>query len=148
MTNEEVVRAYLGALDAGDMPAARALLADDFTHAPITPGGPPVDADAYVAAHAPLTTSFPDMRRHVVELVAEGDEVRVAAFVTATHDHVVDLPMLGVGPLPPTGRAYRTAPHHDTFTLRDGRITAVHSTFPPGAGLRGLLDQMTTTEHG
>lgn len=148
MTNEEVVRAYLDALDAGDMVAARALLADDFTHAPITPGGPPVDADGYVAAHAPLATSFPDMGRHVAELVADGDEVRVTAYVTATHDHVVDLPMLGVGPLAPTGRTYRTAPHHDTFTLRDERITGVHSTFPPGAGLRGLLDQITTTEHG
>lgn len=148
MTNEDVVRAYLDALDRGDMAAARALLADDFAHAPATPGGPPMDADGFIAAHAPLAVSFPDLRRHVTELVADGDEVRTAAYVTATHDHVVDLPMFGVGPLPPTGRAYRTTPHHDTFTVRDGRISAVHSSFPPGAGLRGLLDQLTTTENG
>lgn len=148
MTNEEVVRAYLDALDRGDMPAARALLADDFAHAPATPGGAPMDADAYIAAHAPLATCFPDLRRHVTELTVDGDEVRTTAYVTATHDHVVELPMFDVGPLAPTGRAYRTTPHHDTFTVRDARITAVHSTFPPGAGLRGLIDQLTTPEHG
>lgn len=148
MTNEGVVRAYQRALDAGDMPAARALMSDEFTHAPAAPGDPPMDAEAFLAAHAQMSASFPDLRRHVTDLVAAGDEVRVTAFVTATHDHVVKLPVIGVGPLEPTGRSYRTAPHHDTFTLRDGLITGVHSTFPPGAGLRGLLDQITTTEHG
>ncbi len=148
MTNEEVVRAYLEAFDRHDMAAARALLADDFAHAPVTPGGPPMDADAYVDVHRPVAASFPDMRRHVVSVESDGDDVRVTAYVTATHDHHVRLPMLGIDDLPPTGRAYRTEPHHDTFTVRDGRITAVHSTFPPRAGLRGLLDQLTTTETG
>ncbi len=148
MTNEDVVRAYLAALDRQDMAAARALMGDDFTHAPATPGGEPMDADAFVEIHRPVAESFPDLRRHVVSLEASGDEVRVTAYVTATHDHHVSLPMLGIDDLPPTGRAYRTVPHHDTFTLRDGRITGVHSSFPPGAGLRGLLDQLTTTETG
>lgn len=148
MTSEEVVRAYLDALDRDDLDRARALLADDFTHAPATPDAAPMGADAYIAAHAEISRSFPDLRRHITELVTDGDEVRVTAYVTATHDHVVELPVIGVGPLQPTGRAYRTTPHHDTFTLRAGRIAGVHSTFPPGAGLRGLLDQLTTTEHG
>ncbi|MBJ7518604.1 MAG: nuclear transport factor 2 family protein [Solirubrobacteraceae bacterium] len=148
MTNEDLVRAYLDALDRHDMAAARALMSDDFSHAPATPTGVPMDADAFVEIHRVVAASFPDMRRHIVSIEAEGSEVRVTAYVTATHDHHVRLPMLGIDELPPTGRAYRTAPHHDTFTLRAGRITGVHSSFPPGAGLRGLLDQLSTTETG
>lgn len=148
MTNEEVVRAHLDAFDRHDLVAARALVADDFTHAPVTPGGAPIDADAYIDMHRPIADSFPDLRHHLVSVECDGEEVRVTAYVTATHDHHVRLPVLGIEDLPPTGRAYRTEPHHDTFTVRDGRITAVHSTFPPRSGLRGLLEQLTTTETG
>lgn len=147
MTNEEVVRAYLDALNRDDFDAARALYADDFSVVPSSTGVP-LDADAYLDAHVAVARAFPDLERHVISVEADGDTVDTWEYVTATHDHEVRLPMLGIASLPPTGRKLRTPPHRDTFTLRGGRITTVQSHLTPGTGLPGLIEQIRSTETG
>lgn len=147
MTNEEVVRAYLDALNREDFAVAKSLYADDFSVVSSSTGAV-LDADAYIEAHVAVAVSFPDLQRHVISVEGDGDTVTTWETVTATHDHEVRLPMLGITSLAPTGRKLETPPHRDTFTLRDGRITSVQSHLTPGTGLPGLIEQITATENG
>lgn len=146
MTNADVVRTYLDALNRDDLAAAQALLSDDFAVVPSSTGTP-LDADAYMAAHAEIARAFPDLHRHVTAVRDEGpDTVRTTEYITATHDHDVHLPVVGIDALPATGRRLRTPPHDDTFTLRDGRIVSVQSHLTPGTGLPGLIAQIRAGE--
>jgi steroid delta-isomerase-like uncharacterized protein len=138
-----VVRALLDAFEAGDLDAARELVADDFavtTHV----GAQTVGREAWLDAHAQLDAAFPDLHRDVLDLRADGaDEVRVEMAIEATNDRPIHLPGVGVDLPHPTGRRLRTVPNVDHFRVRDGRVTTYRSDQPPGAGLRGLLDQIS-----
>ena len=139
-TDEAVVRALLAAFDSGDLPAARALLAEDFA---VTSHqtGQTLGADAYVAAHEDLTQSFPNLQRTVTEIaIVRPGVVRVVMTLTATNDRPVRIPRIDVDLPHPTGRTVTTRPHVDHFEIRDHRVVTYRSEQPPGSGLRGLLD--------
>ena len=68
--------------------------------------------------------------------------MRGVAYITATNDRPVRLPDAGVDLPQATGRVLRTVPHTDEFVVRDGQVAGYTSSQPPGAGLRGLLDQV------
>ncbi len=138
----ETVRALLNAFDEGDDEAAAALVADDF-RATAHIDGSTIDRTAYLQAHQGLRSSFPDLRHHIVELTELApDRVRGVAYITATNDRPVRLPDAGIDLPEPTGRVLRTVPHTDEFVVRGGRVAGYTSSQPPGAGLRGLIDQI------
>lgn len=147
MTEIELVRALEAALNAGDLDAIRSLTSEDFVIVPEMTGRP-LDRDAWLAAQVALHPCFPDLERHAGEFRVEGDEVHATVYVTATHDHVVELPAFGVERLEPTGLRLRTVPHEDIFTVRDGLVTRISSHMPPGAGLKGLIEQIRARENG
>lgn len=144
----DTVRALLDALDEGDDEKAAALVADDF-RATAHIDGSTIDRAAYLHAHQGLRDSFPDLRHHVLELteLAPG-RVRGVAYITATNDRPVRLPDAGIDLPKPTGRVLRTVPHTDEFVVRDGQVAGYTSSQPPGAGLRGLLDQIREMTDG
>ena len=137
----EVVRALLAALDAGDFDRVRELTAEDFSTTPVMTGRPMARAE-WLSSHAEVHAAFPSMRRNPDHFRSEGDAVHVTLHVTATHDHPVRLPALGIEEIAPTGRRLVVPPHEDTFTLRDGKVVSVRSDIPPGGGLRGMLEQI------
>ncbi len=143
--NVELVRDLLAALDAGDFPRVRELLAPDFETVPVSTGVP-MGLEEWLRAHAEVHAAFPGLRRNPSDFSEDGDVVRVWLHISAVHDHPVRLPALGVEETPPTGRLLRPTPHEDTFVVRDGKVVSVHSDIPAGGGLRGMLDQIRTKE--
>ncbi len=138
----ETVRALLQAWDDNDVTAAAALVADDFS-ATAHVDGSAIDRDRYLHAHLGLNSSFPDLRHHIVELTdLGGGRVRAVVYITATNDRPVRLPEIDVDLPHPTGRVLRTVPHTDEFVVRDAQVASYTTEQPPGAGLRGLLDQI------
>lgn len=141
-----VVRALLTAWDDADFDAAAALLSEDFAATAHTDGSV-ITRERYVAAHRLLHDAFPDLEHHIVELTElAAEQVRVVADVTATNDRPVQLPELGIDLPHPTGRTFTTVPHTDEFVVRDGLVVGYESHQPPGAGLKGLLEQIRAAQ--
>lgn len=142
----DVVIAMLEAWNRGDDAAAAALVADDFS-AVAHLDGSTIDKDRYLTSHHALDTSFPDLRRNIVDVTDVGPgRVRVVAYVTATNDRPVQLPEVGISLPEPTGRVFETVPHTDEFVVRDGLVVGYDSHQPPGAGLKGLLEQIRAAQ--
>lgn len=139
----ELVKGYLTALNHNDYEGVVKLTSDDFEIIPVIIGKP-MDRDHYLALHQEADGAFPDLRRHVesIEGEVEGDDVIVEAKVrvTATNERTIDLPMLGIGPLPPTGLKLEPPAHHDFFTVRDDLIRTYRSELPEGGGFKGMIE--------
>lgn len=141
MSNVDVVRRLLEALDEGDFDTALSMLAPDFSTTPASTGIP-IGRDEWFETHKALHENFPTLRRNPSDFREEGDEVIVTLHVTARNDTPVRLPQLGIEELPATGIEIVSPPNVDTFTLRDGKVTSVHSDMPPGGGFRGMIEQI------
>jgi steroid delta-isomerase-like uncharacterized protein len=92
---------------------------------------PPVDWKANKKEFlAPLTKAFPDLRRNIVDMVAEGDKVAVSINVTGTYKGEFQ-------GIPATGKqASFTA--MDILTIIDGKVIEEWTT----ADMMGLMQQI------
>ena len=79
---------------------------------------------------APFTKAFPDLRRNIVDMVAEGDKVAVSINVTGTYKGEFQ-------GIPPTGKQVSFTAM-DILTIIDGKITEEWAT----ADMIGLMQQI------
>jgi steroid delta-isomerase-like uncharacterized protein len=79
---------------------------------------------------APFTKAFPDLRRNIVDMVAEGDKVAVSINVTGTYKGEFQ-------GIPPTGKQVSFTAM-DILTIIDGKITEEWAT----ADMMGLMQQI------
>ncbi len=79
---------------------------------------------------APFTKAFPDLRRNIVDMVAEGDKVAVSINVTGTYKGEFQ-------GIPPTGKQVSFTAM-DILTIGDGNITEEWAT----ADMMGLMQQI------
>ena len=71
--------------------------------------------DSVKQALAKYHISFPDLRREIIDMVAEGDKVTLYSVVTGTHEAVGASPFVGTG-------EHVTMSGVSTYLLQDGRI--------------------------
>jgi SnoaL-like domain len=141
VSNVDVVRRLLQALDEGDFRTALSLVAPGFSTTPVSTGVS-IGRDEWFEVHEALHENFPTMRRNPSDFREEGDKVIVTLHVTATNDTPVRMPQLGIEELPATGIEIVSPPHVDTFTLREGKVMSVKSDMPPGGGFAGMIEQI------
>jgi predicted ester cyclase len=146
VTNVEVVRSLLEALDRGDFETARSFMAPDFSTVPVSTGER-IGLEEWASMHEELHHCFPTLRRNPTDFRAEGDQVIVTLNVTATNDRPVRIPRLGIDE-PATGIEIHSPPNVDTFTLRDGKVTSVQSEMPAGGGFKGMVEEIRRAAAG
>jgi steroid delta-isomerase-like uncharacterized protein len=78
----------------------------------------------------PFTKAFPDLRRNIVDMVAEGDKVAVSINVTGTYKGEFQ-------GIPPTGKQVSFTAM-DILTIIDGKVTEEWAT----ADMMGLMQQI------
>jgi predicted ester cyclase len=125
--NEDAVRTYLRAREAGDTDLLRSVLTDDFAHE--MNGRPQGGAELCDEAEA-FATAVPDGHHEVLALVEEGDLVACHYRFSGTHTGP-----FSVGPgwvVPPTGGSVR---FDGSFVarLRGGRLTSGWGTYDTAA---------------
>ena len=82
--NKVVVREFFTAIDSGDLPKVRALLADDFAlHSPALPQ--PWGVEEILQDIRDFYTAFPDSTHVIEDLICEGDKVVVRLNQYGTH---------------------------------------------------------------
>jgi steroid delta-isomerase-like uncharacterized protein len=111
--NKQVVRQFFEAADRQDIEGMGQLVSSTnyFFH---FPGMPPMDWNTHKQFFTAFTSSFPDLRHEIVDLVAEGDKVAVRFNVTGTHKGELQ-------GIPPTGKEVSFGAM-DFITMIDGKI--------------------------
>jgi steroid delta-isomerase-like uncharacterized protein len=112
--NKQVVRQFFEAADRQDIEGMGQLVSSTnyLFH---FPGIPPMDWNTHKQFFTTFTSSFPDLRHEIVDMVAEVDKVAVRFNVTGTHKGELQ-------GIPPTGKKVAFIAM-DFITLMDNKIT-------------------------
>jgi steroid delta-isomerase-like uncharacterized protein len=128
--NKQLVSQFFETLDRQDTEMMDQLVSSTnyFLH---FSGMPPMDWNENKKKFlAPFTKAFPDLRRNIVDMVAEGDKVAVSINVTGTYKGEFQ-------GIPPTGKQVSFTAM-DILTIIDGKITEEWAT----ADMMGLMQQI------
>jgi steroid delta-isomerase-like uncharacterized protein len=128
--NKHVVHQFFEALDRQDTERMDQLVSSTNYSLHFS-GMPPVDWNANKKEFlAPLTKAFPDLRRNIVDMVAEGDKVAVSINVTGTYKGEFQ-------GIPATGKQVSFTAM-DILTIIDGKVAEEWAT----ADMMGLMQQI------
>jgi steroid delta-isomerase-like uncharacterized protein len=128
--NKQIVSQFFETLDRQDIEMIDQLVSSTnyFLH---FSGMPPMDWNENKKEFlAPFTKAFPDLRRNIVDMVAEGEKVAVSINVTGTYKGEFQ-------GIPPTGKQVSFTAM-DILTIIDGKITEEWAT----ADMMGLMQQI------
>jgi hypothetical protein len=132
-----VVKTVISAIEAGDFPAARALLRDDFEFSGPVPE--PIGPDAWLGVHRALYGAMPDFRFNATNFTDDGPTVRFNVALTMHHTGTLALPALGVADLAPTHKSIVLPPESATVVVRDGKLASWSNVTPADGGLGRIL---------
>jgi steroid delta-isomerase-like uncharacterized protein len=128
--NKQLVRQFFDALDRHDTEMMDQLVSSTNYSLHFS-GMPPMDWNINKEQFlAPFTKAFPDLRRNIVDMVAEGDKVAVSINVTGTYKGEFQ-------GIPATGKQVSFTAM-DILTIIDGKITEEWAT----ADMMGLMQQI------
>src|SRR5215211_6448024 len=128
--NKQVVRRFFEALNRQDTERMDQLVSSNRYSLHFS-GMPPMDWNGNKKEFlAPFNKAFPDLRRHIVDMVAEGDKVAVSINVTGTYKGEFQ-------GIPATGKQVSFTVM-DILTIIDGRVTEEWAT----ADMMGLMQQI------
>ncbi len=128
--NKHVVHQFFEALDRQDTERMDQLVSSTNYSLHFS-GMPPMDWNANKKEFlAPLTKAFPDLRRNIVDMVAEGDKVAVSINVTGTYKGEFQ-------GIPATGKQVSFTAM-DILTINDGKVAEEWAT----ADMMGLMQQI------
>lgn len=133
-SNVDRLRAYMAAMNSGDIPGAVAYFAADTRN-----HGKPVGRPGLTRVLTDLRTTFPDYRHDALEISAVGDVVIARNKVSGAHLGVCKIPVEGgmlVG-VAPTGRAF-VVQHIHWWRFKDGLIVEHYATRDDLAMMRQL----------
>ena len=128
--NKQLVRQFFEALDLHDTERMDQLVSSSNYSLHFS-GMPPMDWNTNKEQFlAPFNKAFPDLRRNIVDMVAEGDKVAVSINVTGTYKGEFQ-------GIPATGKQVSFTAM-DILTIIDGKITEEWAT----ADMMGLMQQI------
>lgn len=138
MSQEQVVRNTLDAINAHDLDKALTFTAGDLTVTdPTLPQAMP--RAAFFAQMAAILQAFPDWQYTIQSVTASGDLVTASVEVNATQTGPFQLP--GMPALPPSGKRV-TVLDRFVFTVHGDRIAAILVDSPRGGGAAEMLRQL------
>lgn len=132
-----LVKKVVSAIEAGDFPAARALLRDDFEFSGPVPQ--PIGPDAWLGVHRALYGAMPDLRFNATNFTDDGQTVRFNVALRMHHTGTLALPALGIADLEPTNKSIELPPESATVVVRDGKLASWSNVTPADGGLGRIL---------
>lgn len=139
-TPKDVVRAWVDAMNRGDVEAAMAMLTADATI--VGPAPEPLTRDEFAAIHYALSRAIPDWNFHARDYRERGEDVLVRFEITGTHTGDLLLPLGNAPKIAATGKPIRQPLEEPIFSVSDGRITALRLPHVAGGGVGGILAQI------
>lgn len=145
MTNKEVALAFAAKWQAADADGLAALCTDDFLFSGPIPL--PLSLKEAIELIVVLKTAAPDINYHHTYVQFEnGHIVHMTNQLSGTHTGNLDLSMLGMGIIPPTGKSFSMPVENAQYSIRGEKVSRYHVDPRPGAGISGLLVALGVTE--
>ena len=141
MSNVEMTKALLIAIESGNYEDATGYLSDDFQF--IGPVPEPVSGEVWLKLHSVLTDAFPDFSFNVgyIHETVFGAEVEVQ--ITGIHQNELDLTAMGLPKIAATGKTVKLPVEHADITIDGDKITKFHvKDVRPDGGVLGILQQL------
>jgi predicted ester cyclase len=140
MQPQEVAQAFVGAFNAGDWDTVASYLSDDFQFSGPVPE--PVGAAEWLGISTVFQVAFPDINYNLRVVSVEGNVVKTTSQIKGTHTGDLDLSMLGMGVIPPTGKSFSLPAESGEATVEGGEVTSIHIHSGEGSGIMGILGQL------
>ncbi|HZU68527.1 MAG TPA: nuclear transport factor 2 family protein [Ktedonobacteraceae bacterium] len=146
MTNaQDIVSAFMRALEAKDFTGAASLLADDFYFSGSMSRS--LGKDQFIKFFQELAAGIPNLTFHThdvrdIEDNSEGDRVEASLQITGRQENAINLYMLSLPIIPQMGRSVSLSPEQWQFVVRNNLIAAIDAQPAAGAGIAELLHQL------
>ncbi len=146
MTNaQDIVTAFMLALEAKDFNGAVSLLSDDFYFSGSMPQ--PFGKEQFINFFRELAEGIPNLSFHLhnvhdVEDSSEGDRVAATIQITGRQENAINLYMLSLPIIPELARSVSLSPEQWQFVVRDELIRAIDAEPVAGGGIVELLHQL------
>jgi predicted ester cyclase len=132
-----VLERYIDGLKAHDLDTIAGTVADDLAFVAATRT---LDKPAFLSMLRALYTAFPDWNYDY-----DGVEVHDGVYAVKWRQqgtHLGSWTLMGMVPIPATGRPVRIPEHYFFYKIRDGRIVEIRPDPVPGGAPRGILQQI------
>lgn len=138
----DIVKGFMGALEAGDFDAVRRDLDNNFFFGGWTPET--LDKGQFLELMQGLKAGIPDLAFHVHNLteIESTNAVQGTMQVTGTQTRPIDLSALRIPVVQATGKSISLSSENVVFTVENNLITRMTVTPEAGGGLKGLLQQV------
>jgi predicted ester cyclase len=132
LNNEQLLRQFIAAFEAGDHATLRSMVHPDLIDHTLPPGAAP-GIDGLLSAVAAYHQGFADLRISIDQVITAGDAIVGYGRITGTHTGT----FFGT---PPTGRSADFA-YIDIYRIQHGQITETWHL----EDIAGLMRQLTNT---
>ena len=142
MSAIDTVNTFMTALQSGDIELAAGTMSDDFMMSGFAPKG--LNKNQFLSTYSNLLASMPDLSFNMSDEQSEAESmVQVEIEITGTHLNQLELPVLGVQPIEPTGLDVTLAQTKTTYAVNsDDKVSRMEMQPVVGGGLEGLLQQV------
>lgn len=140
MANDELVRRFCTAFEAGDETSLKGLLADNF-QAYIPGREQPANKAEFVQVVSAIKKGIPDIKLNL-EAIQAGNPCTAQVQLQGTHRGTLDLTAVGLPRVEATNRHVKLPQESASWRIENGRITEHRVEPVPGGGIAGLLAQV------
>ena len=140
MSNIDVFKAGLAALEARDKKKVDELVADDMVFAGPVPQ--PIGKHEFLGLQFALIDAMPDWKFNASDFKEEGDKVMAKGHISATQTAPLNLPAMGIQSFPATGKHVQLPYEPLTATVKNGKLTRLEAAHVEGGGVMGILTQI------
>lgn len=140
MKSEEIVKMFMGAIEAKDVRRAGTHLADNFVFEGPVPV--PLSKQQFINMMTSLTAGIPNWSFNTSKLLAKGTKVEADVRISGTHTQALDLSFMGLPTAEATRKSFKLPAEKITFTLAGEKISAIKVKPVPEGGVPGILRQL------
>ncbi len=142
MSAIDTVNTFMTALQSGDIELAADTMSDDFVMTGFAPKD--LNKNQFLSTYSNLLAAMPGLSFNMSDERSEEDgAVQTEIEITGTHLNQLELPVLGVGPIEPTGLDVTLVQTKTTYSVNsDNKISRMEMQHVVGGGLEGLLQQV------
>jgi hypothetical protein len=138
----DIVRALIGALEVNNLEVAAINLTDDFLFKGWTPE--PLNKKNFLEVMSGLKAGIPDLQFNLHNLQERDTTVKGTIQVTGYQSNSLNLPALGLPPIPQMAGKVSLPAENISGTVANGLISQINVQSGPDGGIRGILHQLGT----
>lgn len=131
---------FFNAIEKGQWFEVYEMLDDDFKFYGSLPD--PFNKEQTIAFQQAVYEAFPDLSFTVKKIEDRGDKVLVKLGAHGTHTGSLELPFLGLKPIPPSHVKIDLPIEKAEVKFRNDQIEIIHLNIPLHGGLFGILEQI------